>query len=510
MRLNPSLTARLRIGFVVLFALLLAVSLLGVGRLFQIRVDYEDDTTRSSSSSSRPSACARPSSSSRRRCARPRPDPRRTPGRARQAAATSFTDAADRAADLTDDDRDPRVEPRRAGRRARPPGARRWPSPAAGREPGARRYSSGEPRRSPRAARRSARTPAGARDDARGEARDDTRDTTILVVGRARRGAARGAAAVLRADQLDARPLGRLVDGARRLAGGELETRVEVGGPVEIATLGRRVQRDGDRARTRRPRARPDRADEGRLRAHRLARAAHPGDGRQGLRRDADRAAESAERAPARGGRGDLRERRPAPEDDQRPARPGPQRRRQAAHRARADRGAPARPAHRPADAARTSRRRDQQLTVSVEKDLPEVQADPDRIGQVLANLLTNANKYAQEGADVRLSRERGRDRSSSPSPTTARASARRSWSTSSSASGGPRAARPRRSAAPASAWRSRSPWSSCTAGAITASSAPGEGATFRFVLPIADDGRPAPAARGFQAGAKDAAGAGK
>ena len=33
-------------------------------------------------------------------------------------------------------------------------------------------------------------------------------------------------------------PLGRLVDGARRLAGGELETRVEVGGPVEIATLG--------------------------------------------------------------------------------------------------------------------------------------------------------------------------------------------------------------------------------------------------------------------------------
>ena len=33
-------------------------------------------------------------------------------------------------------------------------------------------------------------------------------------------------------------PLARLVDGARRLAGGDLETRVEVGGPVEIATLG--------------------------------------------------------------------------------------------------------------------------------------------------------------------------------------------------------------------------------------------------------------------------------
>ena len=34
-------------------------------------------------------------------------------------------------------------------------------------------------------------------------------------------------------------PLGRLVAGARRLAGGDLRTRVEVGGPVEIATLGR-------------------------------------------------------------------------------------------------------------------------------------------------------------------------------------------------------------------------------------------------------------------------------
>src|SRR5262249_29132807 len=46
MRFNPSLTARLRIGFVLLFALLLLVSLLGVGRLFQIRVDYENDTSR--------------------------------------------------------------------------------------------------------------------------------------------------------------------------------------------------------------------------------------------------------------------------------------------------------------------------------------------------------------------------------------------------------------------------------------------------------------------------------
>ena len=46
---------------------------------------------------------------------------------------------------------------------------------------------------------------------------------------------------------------------------------------------------------------------------------------------------------------------------------------------------------------------KDQRLTVSVAKDLPDVQADPDRISQVLSNLLTNANKYAPEGARVRL-----------------------------------------------------------------------------------------------------------
>ena len=46
MRFNPSLTSRLRIGFLVLFALLLLVSLLGVGRLFQVRVNYEDDISR--------------------------------------------------------------------------------------------------------------------------------------------------------------------------------------------------------------------------------------------------------------------------------------------------------------------------------------------------------------------------------------------------------------------------------------------------------------------------------
>src|SRR5262245_51238424 len=101
MRFNPSLTARLRIGFVVLFALLLIVSLFGVGRLFQIRVNYEDDTSRYfqlelegehlRSAFIVEQAAARPVA------------PGQRPNRAQfNAAAASFRDAADRASDLTD------------------------------------------------------------------------------------------------------------------------------------------------------------------------------------------------------------------------------------------------------------------------------------------------------------------------------------------------------------------------------------------------------------------------
>jgi signal transduction histidine kinase len=44
-----------------------------------------------------------------------------------------------------------------------------------------------------------------------------------------------------------------------------------------------------------------------------------------------------------------------------------------------------------------------QKLTCSIEKGVGDVQADAGRIGQVLANLLTNANKYCPEGARVRV-----------------------------------------------------------------------------------------------------------
>lgn len=62
-------------------------------------------------------------------------------------------------------------------------------------------------------------------------------------------------------------------------------------------------------------------------------------------------------------------------------------------------------------EAARTMRAqldaRNQTLSLEVEPGLPEVEADPDRIRQVLVNLLTNANEYCQEGAGIRVTARR-------------------------------------------------------------------------------------------------------
>ncbi len=56
-------------------------------------------------------------------------------------------------------------------------------------------------------------------------------------------------------------------------------------------------------------------------------------------------------------------------------------------------------------DAARTMRAqfdsRRQELRLEIEPDLPWIEADRDRIRQVLVNLLTNANEYCPEGAHI-------------------------------------------------------------------------------------------------------------
>jgi signal transduction histidine kinase len=132
-----------------------------------------------------------------------------------------------------------------------------------------------------------------------------------------------------------------------------------------------------------------------------------------------------------------------------------------------------------------------QQLTVSVEKDIPDVEADPDRIGQVLANLLTNANKYAQEGAQVRLAATQVGDEIEFEV-----------------SDNGPGLREEELDHVFDRFWRAQTGETQAVGGtglglaiakslvelhggAISASSVPGKGATFRFVLPIAKDGRP-------------------
>src|SRR4051794_35526561 len=103
MRINPSLTSRLRIGFLVLFALLLVVSLLGVGRLFQVRVNYEDDITRffqlELESERLRSAFILEQAAARPATAHQQPSQSEL-----NRAAASFTDATRRARDLTGTD----------------------------------------------------------------------------------------------------------------------------------------------------------------------------------------------------------------------------------------------------------------------------------------------------------------------------------------------------------------------------------------------------------------------
>jgi signal transduction histidine kinase len=48
-----------------------------------------------------------------------------------------------------------------------------------------------------------------------------------------------------------------------------------------------------------------------------------------------------------------------------------------------------------------------QGLSEEIEPGLPSVEADPDRIRQVLVNLLTNAHEYCPEGASIRVTAAR-------------------------------------------------------------------------------------------------------
>jgi signal transduction histidine kinase len=488
MSFNPSLTARLRIGFLVLFALLLVVSLLGVGRLFQIRVNYENDITRYfqlelqserlRSAFILEQAAARPATA------------HQTPSQVELTqAAASFSDAADHARDLTDDDTvltsklNQLVVSEAAWRKAvaEPLVRQQIPPPTVERRLTSAVTNSGD------ALGTDTRT---ARDDARDNARTDTRNTTILVA--AGLGGALLAALILFSGLINSMraPLGRLVEGARRLAGGDLRTRVEVGGPVEIATLGRafnEMANSLERDARERDRVEQMKDDFVLTVSHELRTPVTVVKGfaemltaqRKSLNsrqyEAAEVIAESAGQLQkmindlldlARSDAGKLRI-----EPEATPV------------RSLAERiGRQMRPHFEG---------KDQSFTVSVEKGLPDVEADAGRIGQVLANLLTNANKYAPESSHVRLTATKVGDEVefavSDDGPGLDDDQLEhvfdRFWradSTETQAVGGT-----------GLGLAIAKSLVELHGGAISANSSPGEGATFRFVLPIAKDGRP-------------------
>src|SRR6476619_2337637 len=488
MRFNPSLTSRLRIGFLVLFALLLLVSLLGVGRLFQVRVNYEDDITRYfqlevenerlRSAFILEQAAARPATGEQ------------LPSQAElNRAAANFGDAVARARDLTGDnavlnsDLSQLVASETAWRQsvAQPLTQGNIPKPAVEQRLTRAVSNSGE---------ELATATREARDSSQDHARSETRNTTLLV-------AAGLAGALLAALSLFSglinsmrAPLGRLVEGARRLAGGDLRTRVEVGGPVEIATLGRafnEMANSLERDAKERDRVERMKDDFVLTVSHELRTPVTVVKGfaemltaqRQSMDPRHYAAAEVIAETSAqlqkmindlldlaRSDAGKLRiEPKPTP------VAPLVQRvgRQMGPH----------------------FEERNQGFAVSVETDVPDIEADADRIAQVLANLLTNANKYAQEGAEVQLAATRVDDEIEFAV-----------------SDNGPGLGVEELDHVFDRFWRAQSGETQevggtglglaiakslveLHGGAISANSTQGEGATFRFVLPIATDGRP-------------------
>ena len=234
--MNPSLANRLRIGFAITFALLAGVTVIGVGRLFQLRQNFEDDTTRSfqveiAGEHMRQAFLVEQTSLRGAEVV-----PRLT--RTRYRAATRNANTANtQARTLADgDDTATRLVRRRVA------AEQRWRSRIAdpllrGRAPPAVRQRRLAQNVIDTGDRLIARE-AGHRRDLRSTVSDDTRKTSILVG----LGLISGLiAAVLLFSGLIAsmrRPLEQLVGAAGKLAGGDLRARVAVGGPAETATLG--------------------------------------------------------------------------------------------------------------------------------------------------------------------------------------------------------------------------------------------------------------------------------
>lgn len=243
------------------------------------------------------------------------------------------------------------------------------------------------------------------RENRRQKAQDETRDVALLVAAGLL--GALLAAIVLFSGLVSSMraPLARLVEGARRLAGGDLSTRVEASGPAEIATLGQAfnematsLERDAHE------RERVERMKDDFLLtvSHELRTPVTSVKGFAEMLAGQENSLDATQReaveaiSESAGGLSTLI-------DD-------------LLDLARSDAGRlrikPRPTAVRPLldRVARQMRpgfaSRGQKLKVSTSKSLPRVKADPERVAQVLANLLGNANKYAPADSTVRLSAE--------------------------------------------------------------------------------------------------------
>lgn len=401
--MSLSLSNRLRIGFGVLILLITAVSVLGVGRLFQIREDFEDDSAHYSNLTLQNERLRSTFVLEQAALGSPafRPQRRAAFDRAAAAADSAMGEARESAADEPEVSAsvDARIaaEASWRGQVAKPILAGGSPPPAVDRTLTTAVADAGNDVDTAIDA---------ARNEARDKTNEDTRSVVILVIAGLL--GALLAAIVLFSGLVNSTraPLKRLVDGARQLAGGDLGTRVDTGGPAEIETLGEAfndmatsLERDA-RERDRVERMKDDflltvshelrtpvtsvkgfaemlAAEKSSLTASQREAIGVISEGAGDLSRLIDDLVDLA-----RSDAGKLRiETQPT------------------AVRPLLDRVA--------RQMRHTFEERGQKLEVSSPKDLPRIKADPERITQVLNNLLSNANKYGYEGGVVRLSAAR-------------------------------------------------------------------------------------------------------
>jgi signal transduction histidine kinase len=401
-----SVTSRLRIGFAVLIALITAVSVLGVGRLFQVRTQFEDQSAHYASLALQnermrstfvleQAALGGPAGRVGQR------QRRAAFGRA-AAAATSTTEEAQKLAE-GEAGIGAAIETRKAAEAA---WRQRVAKPI---------LSGGAPQLDVDRSLTTAVAKGGndtdlaighARATSRDRSNHDTHRVVILVL--AGLFGALLAAVVLFSGLINSMraPLKRLVEGARNLAGGDLGTRVDTGGPAEIETLGEAFNEMASALeRDARERDRVERMKDDFLLtvSHELRTPLTSVKGfaeMLALQKNSMSAAQREAIGAISDGTGDLSRLI----DD-------------LVDLARSDAGRlriETRPtAVRPLleRVARQMRNsfseRDQKLQVAAEKDLPRIKADPERVAQAINNLLSNANKYGNEGGVVRLSAAR-------------------------------------------------------------------------------------------------------